>query len=378
MDLSFDRALKQTINSPHFTVQPDVPLSLLPDIIPSLIQTLNQHGAILQLPPKPQFSGIQVAANNILLEWEVRDQSTDISSDRTLTFSLHCYGDIPYKLKTKLMFKKGYAKTITPESGFEDMSEMSSESKSTFPSLPSSVFGSRPISLVAQPEQDMGLECPNSQTKIIEEERESNGLMLKPTDSKPILSLLPEQIRLPKRKEVRLPQFSTLSANASLNIPNPIKPSTANSSTTAGAHSIRVSTASAASNTGGVLNLPPLIISKPECPVQLESLSGLTTEEEHMSTVDESEHSSDHQKISQTDSTSSLSDSSDDEKVSDITELGRLCQGYAFEEIYSGEDTTFRYSGLVTGASYFFKVRCHNAAGWGPWSNTVKCMTTLN
>ena len=99
-----------------------------------------------------------------------------------------------------------------------------------------------------------------------------------------------------------------------------------------------------------------------------------------MSTVEESEHSDQQRTSSQQGSSSSfsaLSDEDDEMKASEYTDLGRFCRGYACEEIYCGEDPSFQYSGLVTGASYFFRVRCHNAAGWGPWSDTVKCKTTF-
>jgi len=153
MDANFDRALKQTGLAPPPAIQPDVPLSLLPDITPNLIKALNQHGAILQLPPKPWFTDIQVHGNAISVQWEVSDQGSDVTADRTLTFSLHCFADVPFKMKAKLNFKRRFprvGKLVTPESGFEEMSEYSadSEAKINFPALPSSLLGSRNISLV--------------------------------------------------------------------------------------------------------------------------------------------------------------------------------------------------------------------------------------
>ena len=372
VDLSCDRALRQTIASPHSDIQPDVPLSLLPEITSSLVQTLNQHGAILQLPPKPQFSSIQVTTKTISLHWDVEDHSIDVCSDRTLTFSLHCYGDIPYR-QTKLTFKKKLRKLVTPESGFEEMSELSSESKSTFPSLPPSLLGSRNVSIVTQQEQDANSHI-RDRTQIIKEEMEEHEP--EPQAVRNIPSFLPEPIRLPKRREeTKLPQLVTQSANASLNIP-------------------RLSAIQDASNgsnsSSKVLNLPPLIVTKTgEQALQLASMQSVITtsgvfedsEEDgnsgHMSTVDESEQS-DQPKSTHAESSSSLSElsTSNDVKIDEYCNLGRFCQGYAFEEIYCGEDTSFLYSGLVTGASYFFRVRCHNAAGWGPWSDTAKCMTT--
>ena len=355
MDLSLETALRQMSTSSHFAIQPDVPLSLLPDITPALIGSLNQHGAILQLPPKPHFTDIKVAANTISLQWQVEDQSSDVvSSDRTMTFSLHCYGDIPYKLERKLTFKKRMRNLITPESGFEDMSEMSSDSKST---LPPSLLGSRNVSTVAH--YDTG---ELSRGRIIREESEENET----TNVEPMPSLLPEPIRLPiRRNESKLPQLVLQqSANASLNLTNPDK-------------SLKGS---------GILNLPPLIISKQDQPLQLLSMQSVAnsgvfgdTEEEDRSSSrmgsEGREQSDQHQ--GNAESTSLSSDLSGEVKLNEYTELGRCCQGYAFEEIYCGEDTGFQYSGLVAGASYFFRVQCHNAAGWGPWSNTVKCMTNM-
>ncbi len=361
MDLSLDRALRQTTTSPHLSIQPDVPLSLLPDITPNLIDMLNQHGAILQLPPRPRFTDIQVAKKSILLSWEVQDQYADVSSDRTLTFSLHCYGDIPYRLERKLTFKRRLRRLITPESGFEDMSEMGSESRSTFPSLPPSLLGSRAASMAPHPEHREGA-GQGSNNQIITEESEEHDRYSteKPNGSKRTLpSLLPEPIiRLSKRRdETKLPQLDFQSSD----ILNPALPGRDASQLGSGYGS-------------SILNLPPLIHGKQDQPVSTQSATTSGTFEEAEDAVEESEQSDQRRP----DSSTSLSELSDEVKVNEYTDLGRFCQGYAFEEIYSGEGTDFQYSGLVAGASYFFRVRCHNAAGWGAWSDTVKCMTTFN
>ena len=72
-------------------------------------------------------------------------------------------------------------------------------------------------------------------------------------------------------------------------------------------------------------------------------------------------------------SSSSLSDKTMPDSMNNAINMGRYCKGYAFEEIYCGHDTSFTYSGIVTGATYYFRLRCHNAAGEGPWSDTYKC-----
>ena len=439
MDTSFERILKQTaLAQPSMqplvkpSIQPDVPLSLLPDITPSMAQTLNQHGAILQLPPKPWFVDITVTNNAISLQWEVSDQNTDLSADRTLTYSLHCYADVPFKTKAKLNIKRRFVgKLVTPESGFEEMSEFSanSESAGNFPSLPTSLLGSRNISLVtigSKPQQDLDqdksrdtpehkrtnqneisrpvgvgvkgqkledtsenkLESVPSQTSTIETiiaadqavtvPQKKPTLVMKPTGSKNISSILPEPIRLPKPAEgiteAQLPQVVKR------------KPSGARPAT----HS------SVPDQTGTMLNLPPLIIVKPKSRsietdpdlVSDSTASGVWGDSEDVETqcappprvpkmqpLDE-DAASTLPRFSRSDSSSTISDSSTEYTDNRFTNVGRFCKGYAFEGIYSGEKPSFHYSGLVPGATYYFRVQCHNAAGWGPWSDTVKCMTT--
>ena len=389
MDVSFDRALKQTMNTKPPTIPSDVPLSLLPNIMPSLVSALEQHGAILQLPPKPEFEAIKVTANAISLEWKMPVQSTAVSSDRTLTYSLHCYADVPAKLKVRLGSKKRLMSMATPESGFEDMSDLSNESKSTFISLPPSSLGKR---LAAQQDQATNkntvlisddLEQRSESTrKIGEDQIGSEGrLVLKPSMGKNISSLLPEPIRLPK---------AVHSSATDSNIPQlPL-----------GSSKLRPLTEQGQFHSGALLNLPPLIVNKSstqtvtKCGESETELVSITTSgvfadsedgavtptremERRMSTVEEDRAPDSKHQVSRTDSSSELSTTSEELSINDYSNIGRLCSGYAFEEIFCGEQTNFHYSGLVAGASYYFRVRCHNAAGWGPWSDTVKCMTAL-
>ena len=348
-------------------MKPDVPLSLLPDILPGQLQTVSQHGAILQLPPRPVFCNVMVATNTISLDWKVQDQNMDVSSDRTLTSSLHCYADIPSKSKSKLTFTKGLTKTSTPESGFEEMSELSSESNNTFPSVPPSLMGSRNMALLVQSRQGA------SQDAIIREESEEHSpkeevklpaLVLRPTPSKNIASLMPESIRLPQKKEdaTTLPHLIGIGATAPrlgpIGKPPPTAPGTSG---------------------GGVLNLPPLLVEKP---LHLGSLRSVNTSgvvadsEDNVNTnTGNKNRKTGLQRAADSASSSSLSITSTGSGVNDCTYLGRYCEGFRFDEIYCGEETSYLYSGAVNGASYYFKVRCHNAAGWGPCSDTVQCIS---
>ena len=430
MDANFDRALKLTGMTPQPAIQPDVPLSLLPDITTNLAQTLNQHGAILQLPPKPWFVDIQVNGNAISLQWEVSDSGSDITADRTVTFSLYCFADVPFKMKGKLNFKRRLlrvGKLATPESGFEDMSE-GCESKSSFPTLPASLLGSQNISLVTlgsgdarqQSEAFPSSKKPSSQkpssqnprlapedtkefmqkhddstssptsspttnttttttstTTTDQESAPKKAVVLKPSAGKKTL-LLPEPIRLPK------PTENTTEVKS----PSRVVQNAAGAARPLGNRTLHSHHAST------VLNLPPLIVGKPErsrdSETELLSIttSGVFGDSEdtqcapspttpRMSTLEE-DKISDGQNLKRTDSSSTDSDTSEDCNVNEFTNMGRFCKGYAFEEIYRGEKLNFHYSGLVPGATYYFRVRCHNAAGWGPWSDTIKCMTTLS
>ena len=390
MDISFDRALKQTMDSKMPTIPPDVPLSLLPNVMPSLMSSLEQHGAILQLPPKPEFEAIKVTANTISLEWKMPAES--VALDRTLTYSLHCYADVPAKLKVRLGMKKRLMSMVSPESGFEDMSDLSNESKSAFVSLPPSALGKR-LANHQDPATNQGTalrsgdqQRPETTSNAKEDQEISEGqLVLKPsTTGRNISSLLPEPIRLPQPigSESKIPPTQIPIAAA--------KP--------------RSLIEQEQFHSGALLNLPPLIVNKSstqgiamlrsESETELISVttSGVFADSEdggtvtptreierRMSTVDEDRApSGTKHRVSKTDSSSELSTTSEDLSISEYTNLGRLCCGFAFEEIFCGEQLSFHYSGLVAGASYYFRVRCHNAAGWGPWSDTVKCMTTLN
>lgn len=106
---------------------------------------------------------------------------------------------------------------------------------------------------------------------------------------------------------------------------------------------------------------------------QMLNLPALITK----STQDDDELSPQTQQSSQCSSSStsesSLSDQSTFHSVYDGINIGSFCEGYAFEEIYRGQKNKFCYSGIVPGATYYFRVHCRNNVGEGPWSDTYKC-----
>ncbi|KAI6654876.1 Lys-63-specific deubiquitinase BRCC36 [Oopsacas minuta] len=46
-----------------------------------------------------------------------------------------------------------------------------------------------------------------------------------------------------------------------------------------------------------------------------------------------------------------------------------------YQEAYSGTESRFTHKNLIAGGTYYYRVRCKNSAGWGPWSKVLKCTT---
>ena len=405
MDANFNKALKRTMLVIKPPTQPEVPLSLLPDIAPTISQALGQHGAVLQLAPKPSFLDISVTTNTISLKWESPPEFTsDVTADRTLTFSLHCHADIPFKMKSKISFKKQIMsnwKQPTPESGFEDFSE----TNSNFPSVPQSLLGSRNISLIGlgrAETHDSGLAKPTNHDagprshdpatpnqKLVLDSVSGTDLASGPSRSKVdggkgkegLPKVLLEPGRLPK------PLAKT---GADTKLPEVVKPGLGGRAVP----SLLPPSLLPSSSSAARLNLPPLRQTHETlAEMETDQLSDSTTVSGTLADSEDPRHSPTPENKTltspgpknphtgattcTTSSSSTLSESSTDVQDSTFTNVGRFCRGFAFDEIYCGEDICFHYSGLLPGATYYFRVRCHNAAGWGPWSDTVKCTTAL-
>lgn len=365
MDANFDKALKRTLLVVKPLPQPDVPLSLLPDITPTISNTLGQHGAILELPPKLKFHDVSVTTNTISLQWKFSEESsTDVSMDRTLTYSLHCHADIPLRLKSKISFKKPVLNNgnvqITPESGFEDFSGSSVEPASNFPSVPPSLLGSRNISLIAIQQNEThnaGTGESTSGARNITED----GLTRSQHKSKqpPISTKLPEIIKPITTKPHLLPPsiLPSSSSAAKLNLPLIRQTQDTVPETETDHLSDSTTVSGTLADSEDPQNSPP--------PFKKQTSKIGTVKSRGTDSYS-------------SDSSSSLSDTtSSSSRDPTFTNVGRFCKGFAFDEIYCGKDCQFLYSGLLPGATYYFRVHCHNATGWGPWSDTVKCTTVV-
>ena len=374
MDTNFDWALKRTMLVTKPPTQPEVPLSLLPDITPTINDTLGQHGAILQLPPKPSFQNVSVTTNTISLHWECpTENSSDVSTDRTMTFSLHCHADIPFRLKSRISFKRqvmGSGMQITPESGFEDFSGSSVEPSTSFPSVPQSLLGSRNISLIALQPTDTHTTIGMAGNDIHEDVHAHMNTGVETRDQKskskiqgPIGTKLPEIIKPGVQVKPHLLPPSLLpssSSAAKLNLP-PLK----QTQETLVADQTETDHLSDSTTVSGTLADSE---DQHNSPTPLSNKTGVAgrRKERHADTYSTGSSSS---SLSETTTNSSRDPT--------FTNVGRFCRGFAFDEIYCGKERSFLYSGLLPGATYYFRVHCHNAAGWGPWSDTVRCTTVM-
>ena len=314
----FTTITMDTYHVPHeITNQPEVPLSLIPDhVSPQVIQLLQQHGAVLQLPSCPTFTVVMVTSNNISLQWSLSD-TEDVTMDTTLTYSLEYHAKLLMTLTRYNSSRKSYMASV--ESGFDDASTNSSSD------YKSSQWGGTPHKASRDPE--IPKHC-------------DEGRPIKPhhsLDNDTISPLLPAPVHLP----TKIGELPVIVATATKHIHQ---------------------------DNSSVLNLPPLKSSATAIPPAVDHVSNTTS-----GVFAGSEDSVPMATKIQGGTPSSDDDSNISTHVSNYTNIGRHSNGIQFEEIYHGNATQYNYSNTVNGANYYFRLRCHNAAGWGPYSDIIKC-----
>ena len=311
-----------TYHVPHqITNQPEVPLSLVPDVTPQVIQLLQQHGAVLQLPSCPTFTVTMVTGNNISLQWSLSD-TEDVTMDTTLNYSLEYHAKLPLSLTRYNSSMKSYMASV--ESGFDDTSTNSSDYKS-------SQWGGNVSTATATSTHKESHDIPEHHN-----EKPYNSLE---TNKDVISSLLPAPVHLPT-KTGELPAIVTTAT----------KPGHQDNSSSS------------------VLNLPPLKSSATAIPPAVDHVSNTTS-----GVFAESEDSVPMATKTQGETPTSDDDSNISTHISNHINIGRHSNGIQFEEIYHGNTTQYNYTSTVNGACYYFRLRCHNAAGWGPYSDIIKC-----
>lgn len=424
MDKCMDAVLKQTaVFSPgdHESTDGRANTQLLTvglmsknELASRLQQVFVQHGAVLQLPEKPVFVDLKITMNLITIFWELPSQNLEVTADRTQVFSLQCFADVPFKFKKEkliTMNKRFLGAGVSPESGFYDPSEISSQQSEErgglLPSIPPSLLGSRNISLITMnslQNKHQASDTPTLDTREQQEgadkplHEEGDELLLSyskaavslggpiPGQKAPrsVKTIFPEPVRTNQRKdspsEPKLPlivahrDHGSTHASALLNLP-PLLTKTNEEGKTKVFHPTSSNIQSHGISPG---TSDQDLFSDSNASGILADAEDTPRPSHHTGSESAGDNRGTHRQISSRpteDSSSTLSDSSD-EQTENFTNMGRFCKGYAFEEIYRGHDGRFQYSGVVTGATYYFRVRCRNAAGEGPWSNTVKCSVT--
>lgn len=180
MDSVIDTVLKQTVSFPsdtddgeeeYHTQQNVITSQLLPiglkpkqELSTRMSQVLEQHGAILQLPEQPTINCVRVMKDCIMIQWKLFEENNEVASDRTLSYCLQCFADVPFKFKKNKLFdfNKRFQSInhqlptgFTPDSGYQDeASERSSQTSDNktgpcLPSLPPSLRNTNNVSLVA-------------------------------------------------------------------------------------------------------------------------------------------------------------------------------------------------------------------------------------
>ena len=316
----FTTIAMDTYHVPHqVTNQPEVPLSLIPDVSPQMTQLLQQHGAVLQLPSCPTFTVVTVTGD-ISLQWSLSD-TEDVTMDTTINYSLEYHAKLPSMMTRYNSSRKSHMASL--ESGFDDTSTNSSSD------YKSSQWGGN-VSMVTA---TSATPHKGSHTDHYNEVKPK-----KYQTSKDVMSsLLPTPLHL---KAGELPNIVT------------------------------TATKSSEQDSSLVLNLPPLkssITALPPVDHVSNSTSGVFAE---------SEDSVPMATRAQGGTPSTDDDSNISTHVSNYSNIGRRSNGMQFEEIYHGNSTQYYYTGPEKGGYYFFRLRCHNAAGWGPYSDIIKC--TIN
>ena len=320
----FNSITMDTYHVPHqVTNQPEVPLSLIPNVNAQVIQLLQQHGAVLQLPSCPTFTVVTVTGIIISLQWSLSD-TEDVTMDTTLKYSLEYHAKLPSSSMTRYNSStKSHMASL--ESGFDDGSTNSSND------YKSSQWGGNISAVTSTPHKG------SNDPEIPEQCNEGKVKHHTVDSTKDVISpLLPMPLHLPT-KLGELPAIVTTAT----------RPSQQDSSS--------------------VLNLPPLKNSVTAITLVdhvSNSTSGVFAESEDSVPIATRAHGE--------------TPSSDDESnisthASNYTNIGRHSNGIKFEEIYHGNASQYNYTGTVNGGCYYFRLRCHNAAGWGPYSDIIKC-----
>lgn len=357
VDSSLDLLLSVEVGcidpSPHTAITLHLPI----DAGVALMSNISHHGSIHCAPPRPGFVHVYVGPQQITLSWAPLDR-TGQPLERTSqgwTYTLQCYSRAPrgHPLSRSLLIPPQMRNSPNPlytpsvESGFED--------GSTGPS------GSVSMVTVGSTVQDASRRSkphplPQPTSSTLSEDNtfaaeEAHAIRhLDPIPQGP--SFLSKAIRLP------LPT----NTNPSAHLVSPV--------------------------TGGPtqpLNLPPLITraltpdERGRISVANSNDSGSGSSGDYLDSVDDARVTTETPPVAPLGlpplrmGSVGVVPENRHHLVEECVPTESGWVGMPFEQVYSGADMQFTYTGVISLATYYFRVRCYDNNRWGPWSAVIKC-----
>ena len=327
-----------TYTIPHqATNQLEVPLSLIPDVTPQVVQLLRQHGAVLQLPSCPTFTDVMVTTDSITLYWSLCD-TEDVAMDTTMTYSLEYHPKVPPTslVRYDSSSRKSRMAANSVESGFDE--------SSTSSDYRSSQYGVSMATMTSSGGAHKTLHDPDIPEHVNNQPQEIQPIR------DVISSLLPTPVHLPALPNKGIGELpSIISTKQLLHLENREQ-----------------FNQSEHRDSSSLLNLPPLKTATATPPVDHVSntTSGVFAESEDSVPIATRPYG---------ESPSSDDGSTLSTHTSNYVNIGRHSTGIQFQQIYHGNNTQYTYTNPIQGACYYFRLCCHNAAGWGPYSDIIKC-----
>lgn len=358
MDSSLDVLLRVEVGcidpSPHTAITLHLPI----DAGGALMNNISHHGSIQCAPPRPGFVHVDVEPQRITLSWAPLDHAGRPleGTGRGWTYTLQCYNRAtkgqmhPRSLLMSPQMGNSPNPRYTPslESGFEDVSVGPSGSASMVTvgsAVQDASKNSKPQSL------------PQTHTSMLSEDDTSAAqevcaiCHLNPTSPGPP----------PLSKTIRLPLPTNMSPSA------------------------RLVSSPATGEPAQPLNLPPLITGAVTSEVRstsdtLSNDSGSDSSGDYANSLTVAKIATDiHPPVTSLGlpplRMSSMGGVSDRPHpvAEECAPKEYEWVGMPFEQVYSGADTLFTYTRVISSVTYYFRVRCYDNNRWGPWSAVIKC-----
>lgn len=355
MDSSLDLLQRVEVGCIDPSPHTDITLHLPIDVGVTLMSSIGHHGSIQCAPPRPGFVHVHAEPQRITLSWAPLNRAGQPlgGAGRGWTYTLQCYNRAPrgqpparnLLLSPQMGNSPNLLYAPSLESGFEDGSAGPSGSVSmvTVGSAVQDVPKHAKPHRLPRPHSSTFSEDAMSGTEEVHSPQHHDPAPRGP----PLFS-----------KAIRLPLPTNTSPSARLVSP-PI------------------------SEPAQPLNLPPLVTRAvtPDGRVSVANSngSGSGSSGVYADSIDAAGVPTDIPRVTslglpplRTSSVGVVSESRP-HPVEECTPTEGAWVGMPFEQVYSGADTHFTYTGAISMVTYYFRVRCYDNSRWGPWSAVIKC-----